>query len=222
MISIHHHLGLGDHIICNGLVREIYKKHPSIKLFCKKENAESVSFMYKDLPFLKISEVSSDEDVSKEDFILKIGFDISFLYINFTNYTWDESFYKQCNIDFSKRWTSFYFERDPLREKEFFKKLNPQNEPFALIHSSGSDKIERVDETKINKNLKQIKIKKEYSNNIFDYSSLIDQAEEIHCIDSAFKHLVDSFSLSKNLFYHDKNNKRSKYNHISKNEWRLV
>ena len=46
MIYIYHHLGLGDHIICNGLVRFLQKKHNQVSLFCYQHNIENVSFMY--------------------------------------------------------------------------------------------------------------------------------------------------------------------------------
>lgn len=222
MINIYHHLGLGDHIICNGLVREIYKKHPQIKLFCKKQNFISVSFMYKDLVNLKIENVNCDDDIILEKNTLKIGFEKILYYIEKENATWDESFYKQCDIDFSKRWSSFYLKRDPISEEKLFRKLNPENKPFCLIHSSGSDGIDRTDKTKINQDLYRIDVKKENTNNIFDYCSLIEFAEEIHCIDSAFKHLVDSFDLNNKLYYHYNINQRSFLNHQSKNRWIII
>ena len=44
-------------------------------------------------------------------------------------------------------------------------------------------------------------------NNIFYYSKLIELAEEIHCIDSSFLHLVDRSVTTNNLYFHNlKNN----------------
>ena len=51
---IYHHLGLGDHIIVNGLIRKIIKDDGLYFLFCKKHNVDSVEFMFKDLTNLKI------------------------------------------------------------------------------------------------------------------------------------------------------------------------
>lgn len=220
MINIHHHLGLGDHIVCNGLVREIYNKHASLNLYCKKQNLESVSFMYRDLPNLEITTVDSDEDVVMEKNLLRVGFEHAYFYKNSLNITWDESFYKQCNIDFHKRWSSFFFLRDEDLEKKLFYKLNPDREPFSLIHSIGSDGFERVDKSLIRKDLKQIEIKKNHTGNIFDYSSLIESAQQVHCADSSFKHLIDSFSLKSQLFYH--NTPARGAPHKSKNDWKTV
>jgi hypothetical protein len=49
MKYIYHHLGLGDHIICNGLVRSLIKSTENYKMFVKPHNLVTVSFMYKDL-----------------------------------------------------------------------------------------------------------------------------------------------------------------------------
>ena len=48
-LLIYHHLGLGDHIICNGLIREYAKRFDTVKLFCKPQNVQTVLHMYDDL-----------------------------------------------------------------------------------------------------------------------------------------------------------------------------
>jgi len=218
MIYIHHHLGLGDHIICNGLVREIYKKHDGVRLFCKYHNLPSVNFMYRDLDKFQTIGVAHDGEVHSGEHILRVGFSFVELYKNTLGLKWDESFYYQCVIDFNKRWDSFYFKRDFVAESKLVEKLNPSREPFALIHKSGSDGIDRVDEGLIEKSLKKIFVKKGDTDNIFNYLSLIESASEIHCIDSYFKHLVDSFELKKPLYYHNKE-QRSPLAHSMKNAW---
>ena len=99
-LIIYHHLGLGDHIICNGLVREIIRNNcfKSYKLIVKKHNLPSIQFMYRDIKNLSLKEVNND--LEADEFILKsnkpymkIGFQCTY-----SNVTWDEFFYKQCNI----------------------------------------------------------------------------------------------------------------------------
>ena len=60
-VYLYHHLGLGDHIICNGLVRNYANKF-NIKLFTKSHNAGSVKFMYKDVPTIDIISVQNDQE----------------------------------------------------------------------------------------------------------------------------------------------------------------
>lgn len=50
MKYIYTHLGLGDQVICNGLVRSLVKSNEQYCLFVKPRNFQTVSFMYKDLP----------------------------------------------------------------------------------------------------------------------------------------------------------------------------
>lgn len=219
MIFIYHHLGLGDHIICNGLVRELYKIHEEIFLYCKCLNSKSIKYMYRDLKNLHIIKVEKDEDVVINEKTLKIGFEhLPFFLKN--EITWDQAFYKQCNIDFEKRWSSFHVERDKEREIELFKKLNYKNEKFSLVHEAGSDNVIRIKKEYINKNLKEIKIKKEDTDNIFDYMLLIEKAAEIHCIDSSFKHLCDSIKTEANLFYHNTPERAAPHKH--KNNWKIL
>jgi hypothetical protein len=58
MKYIYPHLGLGDHLICNGLIREIIKKEPneSYGIISKPHTATSVKFMYRDLENISIIE----------------------------------------------------------------------------------------------------------------------------------------------------------------------
>ena len=86
-VFIYHHLGLGDHFHCNGVVRFlIQKKHlnKNIKLFAKKKYSEMVKFMYRDIENLEIVPISNDEKkeeddvnshISQNDIVEKIGFE---------------------------------------------------------------------------------------------------------------------------------------------------
>ena len=61
---IHHHLGLGDHIICNGIVRYVAKNYDfeNISLVVKKSNVNNVRRMFSDLA--QVSFFVVDEDLS--------------------------------------------------------------------------------------------------------------------------------------------------------------
>ena len=63
MKYIYHHLGLGDHIICNGLVRSLIKDEEMYVLFVKPHNRSTVEFMYRDLKNLSFIE-GDDEFVN--------------------------------------------------------------------------------------------------------------------------------------------------------------
>lgn len=224
MKIILHHLGLGDHIVCNGLIRNYLKNKEKHLLVVKNRNIESVKFMFSDLNNLNYLQV--DDNVNVRQFInntfstdiIKIGFQENERLTNL-GYTWDEAFYLQLNVDFNKRWDDFYIPRKINEEKRLFNKLVKKG-PYVLIHNSGSDQIDRIDYTKVDPTLNKVFVVK--SHTIFDYCTIIEQAAEIHCIDSAFKHLVDSLDTKAKLFYHKNYNYRDSLEHKSKLDWTIV
>jgi hypothetical protein len=221
-IWIHHHLGLGDSFICNGLVRELSKQYKHVHLYAKYCNYDNISFMYRDLNKLTVLGVK-DDNIPTQGSLLRIGFGYIPYFQTLLEASWDQAFYLQCEIDFKKRWDSFYVQRDFQRELALFNKLNPLNLPFILINKSGSDGIDRINYNYINPKILQINIEKGQTNNIFDYLTLMERAEEIHCIDSAPKHLFDSFNLGKKpLFYHNIDKQRMVNQHQSRNIWKTV
>lgn len=219
-IYIHHHLGLGDHIICNGLVREFAKVFNQVFLFSKPHNFGNVSFMYRDLDNLTV--IEADDSVAV-NYIISNELQKYYLRVGHENmvrgYNFDESFYRQVDIDFENRWDSFFIERDTKNEEIPFNELNPNNEPYALIHNTGSDGVDRIDYSKIDSSLKQIIIPKKYG--FFDFIKLIEDATEIHCIDSSFIHLVNSLNTDNKKYFH-KNYINRNFDFTLKGEWTVI
>lgn len=219
-LYIHHHLGLGDHIICNGLVREFVKVFNRVFLFSKPHNFNNVSFMYRDLDNLTVIKA---DDLDAVNYIINNNLQNCYLRVGHENmvkgYNFDEAFYQQVNIDFKQRWDSFFIERDTKSEDIPFNELNPNNEPYALIHNTGSDGVDRINYSKIDSSLKQIIIPKKYG--FFDFIKLIENATEVHCIDSSFIHLVNSLNVTNKKFFH-KNYINRNFNFTLKGEWTVI
>lgn len=195
---IYHHLGLGDHIICNGLVRELSKKlEVDMYIPCKKHNFESVEYMYRDSDRITVVAVANDREANalcKNKEHIKIGFSHAVLIENNKiGRSFDETFYNIANIPFEKRWDSFHMKRDRPAEKKLYKKLNPENKKYVFVHDDPSRDI-NIDYDFDGKFV--IRPDKSYSNVIFHYAKIIENADEIHCIDSSFKSFADSLDLS--------------------------
>jgi hypothetical protein len=99
MKYIYHHLGLGDHIICNGLVRYYRDMYQKVTVFCKLHNFENVKYMYRDDENIIVLPIGEDSDVLNyiqvnklEKDIIKIGFGHMGIGSSF-----DESFYTGVN-----------------------------------------------------------------------------------------------------------------------------
>jgi hypothetical protein len=202
-IFIYNHLGLGDHIILNALIRNIVVINSDVcySLFVKFRNFESVKFMFSDLPNLTFCVVNNDLEVLEilrdvpRNRIHKIGFD------GVTN-DFDICFYKQFNFGFENRFNSSILNRNTFVENNLYEKLNLEAGNYIFIH----DDISRgliIDETKFSNYNKIIIIRPFLTSTIFDWCKVLENALEIHCICSSFKALVDSLQLTNpKLFYH--------------------
>lgn len=219
MNIIYHHLGLGDHFICNGLVREIVKNNPQeYILLAKGHNFSTVCKMYSDIE-MQIVNIKDDDDANKfisenkECNVLRIGFE----FLDTTTCSFDESFYRQFKIPFIKRWSSFFMPRDKVRELEVFKNYNVKENEYIFVH----DDITRGFNININGN-NIVKPRTGITDNIGDFMYLVENAKEIHCIDSSFRMMIDSFDFShKKLFFHTRVRTETLLAN-SKNKWILV
>lgn len=201
MKFIYHHLGLGDHIVNNGMVRHFYKQYGEITLLSYKHNVKNVQYMYRDLDKLQVIGVESDSQAdnyikSNNLDCLKIGFgDLSGV---MPELPFDRAFYKLAGLDFSVRFDEFYFQRDLKKEKEVLDILNPTSDKYIFVHDDASRGFS-IDMNRVTKNYKIIMNDKRF--NVFDYITLIENAEEIHFMQSSFKELMCSYNLEKPILY---------------------
>ena len=135
-LYVYTHLGMGDHIICNALIRGIAKRPElnvpkALKVFCKDEHYKSVAFMYRDLP--NVEAVPMDEDRicafarGNPDKSLIIRFEHYHRRLNASE-PFDKTFYDQMEVDYQKKWDDFYIERDYVKEEALFQSLGLRQE----------------------------------------------------------------------------------------------
>lgn len=190
MRYIYHHLGLGDHIICNGMVRYFKEQQKEIKLFCLHKNYENVSYLFRDDP--NITFIPKNNDFEVKEHIIKEGvFDktivVGFDKMSYNNdLSFDEDFYKLAGLPFEYRFSKFFFRRDENLEREVCDELNPMKEKYIFIHGN-------LDREKIRKDLKIIENPKQFG--IMSLISLLEEAEEIHIEESSIKCLINSFKI---------------------------
>jgi hypothetical protein len=207
MKYIYHHLGLGDHIICNGLVRSLITNTENYKMFVKSHNYESVKFMYRDLKNLDfiIGDDSFVQNFLTENNIIASDLISAGFYRHPNAESFDESFYLQNNLELNFRWDNFFVDRDLDSEITLFNKFDVTKNEYVFIHDDKSRNYE-IDETKIiNKHLKIVRPVLDYTNNVFDYCYLMENSIESHFIDSSFRLIFDSLKLrNTNIYYHIK------------------
>tara|TARA_R100000008_G_scaffold48325_1_gene28716 strand:+ start:7435 stop:8295 length:861 start_codon:yes stop_codon:yes gene_type:complete len=215
-LYIHHHLGLGDHIVCNGMVRYFLDQSESKKVgvFAKDNYFPLVQHMYRDDPRIQVIKINKNREfIEVATFLNNYNCDnykiVGHQYfvdvpesVKLKKNCW-EIFYELMGIPLDVRHNMFHLERDTTQEEELLKKLNPNGEPFVFIHDDMSrghvidlEKIDLPDGIKI--------IKNNSSFNLFHYLKIIEEAEEVHCMESSFKCLIDAWAgRSEKLYFHD-------------------
>lgn len=205
------HMGLGDHIVCNALVRHL-AKDDTIIVPVKKHYETSVKFMFSDNDNIIVMPFKGDKAADK--FCRKKAKERVEIIWNGnlgpakekwekSKSRWDHKFYEQLDLDFNLRWDCFKLPQNSFDWKRLFHLRFPDIQPadYIFLHSITSTGIR-----KINKNLLQHDVifmpDIKYTDNFFNYVGLLENAKEVHCIDSSFLCLADSLNLKGELHYH--------------------
>jgi hypothetical protein len=201
------HLGLGDIIVCNAIVREKAMKYDHVLVPCYMHNEDSVRAMFRDVGNLAAYFVFEDGsgDMFHPEKILRgeVAMEaIDVVCLNASNPEWhtqpdsfDKKFYRLAGIPFEQRWSGFHA---PCENQ-----LPIPEEPFVLVHDDAPRgyAATRFNADKYPKDWIIIPVHK-VSKSITDWIQRIEYAEEIHCINSAFLHLVESLYPTGKLVYH--------------------
>ena len=196
-VYIYHHLGMGDIIVCNGLVRHLKEIYGEVAMFCKQHDYNNTQKMYRDDPNIEIIAVRDDAAVT--EFLVKnnllhntirVGFEKLSL---FPESSFDISFYTCLGLPFSYRFDKFFYLRDVEIEHKMYTKYTDGSK-YIFVHGD-------VDYSKIRTDLKIITNPSECG--LFDLLKILENAEEIHLMESSIKCLLNSFDFEKpKLFYH--------------------
>ena len=226
-ICIVHHLGLGDQIMLNGMVRHFLEIRPKVYLLVKNCHLESVQFMYRDCTNIEYIAVNNTNpqyigakvkslencdilplatygvpDPTWDFFVTKDG-------STFTN--WAHGVYIQAGLNPLYMYSKFKVVRDPDREDVLFNK-SELSEKYIFIHD---DHHRERFNTRHRTDLKIFKpgsfpvdTRKEFfscdNSNIFDYLKIIENAEEVHCMNSSYNWMIDLMKIGtpKKNFFH--------------------
>lgn len=216
-IYLHTHMGLGDAIILNALIRDICSKNDSVVLFCLDVYYKSIKWMFRDvknLSYHQIPFINAETEVARfissnnlNDNVIRLGFqDIEILCRN--GIPFYESFYLSYGFDINFRFENFYYERNLEYENYVYDTLNPKNEKYIFIiddseHHLGNFKIS---DDMISSKYKIIRYDKKINYNderflMFNYYKILENAEEIHTIETAFFEFIRSIGIKKSKIY---------------------
>jgi len=213
-----HHLGLGDHILCNSIYRHYAKEYDMLVLPVKKRNHQSCSDMLADVNnvhVIPLDNNNADSLMTEASYQYQIlGFDViglGFYGQDFLqhNIHYDENYYLQAGIDFEKRWSDFAFPRNLEVEKSLFKKVcgpSAKEGEYIFLHEDRSRGF-TINRDLINEKYNIITpgVRKQHMlgthdpGHFFDYGYIIENAAAIHCIESSFTALIESMNLNPSI-----------------------
>ena len=215
-IYLHHHLGLGDHLDCNGMARSFAHeyRYDKVHVFAKSKYADLIRFMYRDEEKINVIEIPGDnEHLEVANYIQNKGVK-KFVSVGHSNYPWGqeeklglgcaEIFYILVNMSYDIRFKNFYFEREAHEEQRVYEKLNPTNEDYVFVHDDPSRGFTITDEKVYELAGKQIKIiRNDMEENLFHFTKILENAKQIHCMESCFRSLVETTQVKGELFFHN-------------------
>lgn len=227
-ICILHHLGLGDQIMLNGMVRHFAEIHPNVHIVVKNCHKDSVEFMYRDLDNVKYVYV---ENTNPREIWGKVKLisDCTVLPLAtygvpdniwkfftqtqqgnaFTN--WAHGVYMQAGLNPKYMYSKFKVVRDHSREDKLYETYGLSGD-YIFKHD---DPMRDRTITKYDKNIhifspdsKPIDDRQEFfettNPNIFDYLKIIENAKEVHCMNSSYNWMIDLMNIgdkNKNYFH---------------------
>ena len=225
-VILHHHLGLGDHFICNGLVNAL-SKQAKIYLICKEVYYETISCLYTDNFNVNLLALASDsyigefeqvaqiQKVLQKD-LIRVGFQ------NIDHNRFDRNFYESIGMPFEYRYTMFRLPQINQKASKICQELS-HGQDYVLAHRQSSESKYDIN---IQTHLPIIDVDFSVTQNMMNWVDLIKGASQIHCVPSSFYCLVDSIAttLKGKLFYHDirKGTLLNPNNEFNDNCWNVI
>ena len=223
VILLEPHFGLGDNLICIGLIRTIAEQNPTTRYYlaCLPPYFHSIAWIYQDVPNIFPVAITRGREARQLAGFLNARYQTIGIY-NIDIKRFDECFYEQYQLPFDYRWSKSAVPSGPKSE-ELFQKFNPTGEPYILVCRTESGNA--IFSLKIHNPQKYKVIEViPMTNNIFDWAKLVENASEIHSIDTAFFHFVENILYGrsdKDLYYHLAK-KKLKSDFTRRLPWKLV
>lgn len=216
------HFGLGDAIIINGLVRHFCQIYDNVFLFSVDCYFNSVKHMFRDLNNLEVLNFGEMGSVVQNCInyinqnnlysdLIKAGYEELYYESTVKNpgALYYNSLYTMFDLDCKLKYDNFFYLRDEEYENYVFNYLNPNNDEYIFIiddsiHQYGSFII---DNKKLPKNYKIIRYNKELNHNddrflMFNYGKILENAREIHSIETAFLEFIKHMKFSTPVYVH--------------------
>jgi len=223
------HLGLGDQIICNAVIRAAVAAFGAVTLPVKASNVESISFMLRDLDGLTVMEVpDSFHRNGGEKGLLDIARKWNGCVQNLTMFDrsskddrwvsdeetcFDTNFFRWAGLSIEEKFSGFRCDRDISIE------IPVPDGPYVLMHDDDNFPIVRGSVT--NSGLPVHHVHDFRIGNIFALWGIIENAAEIHMINSGPLNLTDFLEPKGRLFWHKYSRDEVSYPTL-RHDWKIL
>lgn len=118
----------------------------------------------------------------------------------FQHTKFDEYKYQKAQVPFYKKWTlNQCITRNKIKEQLLFDKLI-KNQNYIAIHTQGWDHTAKFDKSIIPEDWQTVDISNQ-SDSIFDWLTILEQAQAVIAVDSSIANMVDQMMIDNDLYY---------------------
>jgi hypothetical protein len=200
-------MGMGDHIVHNGMIRKIVEEYPNYQIYvgAKNHNYNNVKYMFRDNSQIVVINTYDDEGLGNLiqtghfDKIISSHFGDGNPY-HYETY-FDDAFYKLVGMNPKIKNEYFYIERDTEMENKVFDELITSKgiDDYLFLHEKHEQLI-RINRNKLESNLPIITPETKYG--IFELLKVIERAKSVHIVCSSFASLMMCKKYNKNVIVH--------------------
>lgn len=211
-------MDLGDYFVHSGVVNYYADRCQQLHLPVTYKSYDTITCLYSEHPNIITVRLRPEEEQEYVDMHklsrVVVEWEMIFRFVNghYTALLWDEQIYTHFELPFSLRYTNFRLPKNLPGSDALFEKLYT-GRPYILVHTGTGQHPNglpvNIENFRLANNLPQdvdiIEIIPSRTSNMLDYVKLIENAAEIHCVNSSFYCLVDGMyhRTRGTLFFHD-------------------
>jgi hypothetical protein len=213
-------MSLGDSFVAAGIVHHFADRCEELHVPVNPKFYSTLKTLYQDHPHIKVVSISPEqlgdvESYLKEHRLGRIRYpEYLRTIVNGIDMVamWDYQMYITYELSYELRYRNFRLPKYVEGAEELYQRLTG-GQPYVLVHRLTADHPQGIPidivgvrrDYGLSDDVIIIEITPEITDNMMQYVTLIERAEEIHCVPSSFHCLVDSMHDKTNaiLFYHD-------------------
>lgn len=204
--------GLGDQLVLNGLYRYLALRYEFCVIAIGNRYKSILKDMLKDVKNIYVCgyrmEFWEPNIYAHRNLLKAAGFvtlslgEFGLKSFESSTNSLDENLYRQAQIPHEVRWSKFSYKRNPQKEKSLYNRLGCDLGPYIFLHEDSSRGY-KIREDLLPSGINIIRPDPKLKGfSFFDYLGVMENALEIHSIESSFAILAEQMDLKNQKFAH--------------------